>query len=242
MARESFIVYKSFYGLIKLLKAPQKLAMYEAIFEFGFSGKLPQFSDEPSEAIWEAILPQLRANQKRYENGLKGGAPEGNSNAKKTTDGVIFETTETPTEKQPKGEEYKTTDGAEEKQPKNNQTTFYKTTEKQPNENVNVNVNENVNVVSKKESNLKKRENNTAPARESYDEILDGLCVNGAYREAIFRFIGHLKANHNVLMLNDRLEKLIIRLDMVYRTDIEKIREIDEAISKNYKRLECEVA
>ena len=52
--RESFIVYQSFYGLIKLLKNKEKLRMYEAIFEYGFTGQEPQFDDITSSAIWQA--------------------------------------------------------------------------------------------------------------------------------------------------------------------------------------------
>ena len=134
MKRESFIVYKSFYGLIKLLKAPQRLAMYEAIFNYGFTGEMPEFSDDTSEAIWEAVLPQLKANQKRYENGLRGGAPVGNSNARKNNQ----ETIDNAEEKQPKNNQ----DG----ETKNNQSISEKTTEiyskKQPNENVNENEND----------------------------------------------------------------------------------------------------
>jgi hypothetical protein len=73
MKRDSFIFYKSFYALIKLLKPKERLKMIEAIFEYGFDNTLPDFNgDETSEAIWQAIFPQLKANQKRYENGLKG--------------------------------------------------------------------------------------------------------------------------------------------------------------------------
>lgn len=43
-------------------------------------------------------------------------------------------------------------------------------------------------------------------------------------------------------MLNDRLENLIVRLDVQYRDDIDKVRAIDDAIVKGYKRLECESA
>lgn len=72
MARESFIIYKSFYGLFELLPDAERLAMYEAVFNYGFDGVLPKFTDKASNAIWNAIMPQLRANNARYENGLKG--------------------------------------------------------------------------------------------------------------------------------------------------------------------------
>ncbi|MBQ7349074.1 MAG: hypothetical protein IJW47_03675 [Clostridia bacterium] len=93
-------------------------------------------------------------------------------------------------------------------------------------------------IVSKKESkNLKNKKD-----LQSYEEIFEDFGVGKILKEAYFRFIAHLKVNHDVVMLNDRLQTLIVRLDMCYREDSEKIRALDEAIAKNYKRLECESA
>lgn len=105
--RESFIFYTSFGALIELLPSKKRLPIYEAIYHFGAYQKEADFSNDPQQdAVWRSIFPQLKANQKRYENGKKGaesgvlgGAPKGNTNAKKTTP----ETTPTPTEKE--GEE-----------------------------------------------------------------------------------------------------------------------------------------
>lgn len=72
MKRESFIVYKSFYGLIKLLPEKERVKMFEAIFDFGFDETIPTFKNETSKAIWQSIYPQLNANNRRYENGIKG--------------------------------------------------------------------------------------------------------------------------------------------------------------------------
>lgn len=72
MKRDSFIVYKSFYGLIKLLPDKEKVKMFEAIFDFGFDETIPTFKDETSKAIWQSIYPQLNANNRRYKNGIKG--------------------------------------------------------------------------------------------------------------------------------------------------------------------------
>ncbi len=224
MKRDSFIVYKSFYAIIKLLKPRERLKMFEAIFEYGFNETNPNFSDDVSKAIWDTIIPQLKANQRRYENGLKGGAPVGNSNAKKNNQ----DSEEKTTENQPTIAE------------ENNQDAFEKTTKKQPNENVNENENENV--VSKKESkekNIFKKEL-TTHTRESYDDVLDECGIdNDLLREAVFRFIGHLKAN-GITIINDRLYRLIVALDRSYGTDIDKIKAIDAAIIGGYKRLECE--
>ena len=105
--RESFIFYTSFGALIELLPSKKRLPIYEAIYHFGAYQKEADFSNDPQQdAVWRSILPQLKANQKRYENGKKGaesgvlgGAPKGNANAKKTTP----KTTPTPVGKE--GEE-----------------------------------------------------------------------------------------------------------------------------------------
>ncbi|MEG2687707.1 MAG: DUF6291 domain-containing protein [Clostridia bacterium] len=137
MERESFIVYKSFYALIKLLPIKERLQMYEAIFDYGFTEVEPGFASDAQSAIWQAIKPQLKANNKRYENSKNGGAPQGNSNAKKYNQTPTNETTE----KQPNSDKKNNLDT----QNKTTETMQNKTTEKQPNENVNENVNVNVN-------------------------------------------------------------------------------------------------
>ncbi len=226
MKRDSFIVYKSFFALIKLLPtAAQRLKMHESIYKYSLSEIEPKFADEDSEAVWSAIMPQLRANNRRYENGLKGGAPKGNDNAKKTTE------------------------DSEIKQPKNNLETTNgydlggneQTTKKQPNENENVNdnVNVNENKVSKKVS-KEERNINNIHACESYDTILDDFGVTGAYREAIFSFIAHLHNSFKIHVPNDRLENIVIALDRNFLSDREKVIEIKSAIVKGYKHLDCE--
>ena len=103
----------------------------------------------------------------------------------------------------------------------------------------NIYINKEFNIeVSKKESkNLNINKN-----LQSYDELLDDFGVFGEYREAMFRFIGHLKVNHEVVMLNNRLQDLVIKLDMRYSKDYEKASALDDAIAHNYKFLECETA
>lgn len=142
MKRESFIVYKSFYSLIKMLKPKSRLKIFEAIFDYGFNNTIPNFEDdEQVTAVWEGIFPQLRANQKRYENGLKGGAPQNNQNAKK------FQS-----ENNQRGA------------PQNN----HKTTKKQPNENVNENVNKND---LKEEENREEEKSSSSPLEFLNEEI-----------------------------------------------------------------------
>ena len=122
----SFVFYESFSDAINELKPADRLKVYDAITAYAFKDKHPELSGV-SKAIFALIKPQLDANKVRYENGLKGGAPKGNSNAKKQP--------KVESEKQPtveKEEQPKTTDGCSKKQPNENE-----------NENENENVNEN---------------------------------------------------------------------------------------------------
>lgn len=136
----SFVFYESFSDAINELKPADRLKVYDSITAYVFKGKEPNLSGV-SKAIFALIKPQLDANKVRYENGLKGGAPKGNSNARKQP---TVESKKQPTvesEKQPtveKEEHLKTTDGC---------------LQKQPNENVNENVNENENVKESKRKN-----------------------------------------------------------------------------------------
>lgn len=114
--KNSFIFYSSFDEALRELPDKSRLKIYDAITDYALRGIDAQFTGV-EKAVFSLIKPQLQANNQRYENGKKGGAPKGNSNAKKTT--------EKTTEKQP------TVDFVEEE----------KTTKKQPNENENVNVN-----------------------------------------------------------------------------------------------------
>ncbi len=87
--------------------------------------------------------------------------------------------------------------------------------------------------VSKKESN--KKEN-----IQTYDEIFSDLEVGENLKRAILDFIKHLKVN-GVVMINSRLETLIIRLDELYGNDeLSKCKEIRKSIVNGYKRLPCE--
>lgn len=119
MERDSFIFYRSFWEALRQCPNDVRLQLYDAIADFALNFKKPNKLDGVAAIVFPLIEPQISANNKRYVNGLKGGAPQGNQNARKTT------------EKQPQNK------------PKNNQ----KTTKKQSNENVNVNENVNENVV-----------------------------------------------------------------------------------------------
>ena len=211
MKRESFIIYKSFYALIKLLKPKERLAMYESLFEYGFNGTIPTFNDDTSMAIWQGIFPQLKANQKRYENGLKGGAPLNNQNALK---------------KQPNYDE------------ENNLNEEIKTTKKQPNENVNVNENENVNEnnISKKERKEIEEKDNKC-VRESYSSIMEDMALETTVVPVMWEFIQHCQLGKRPIT-NSKLSDLLIRLDRICgfleNPAKEKIKLLKDAINGGY--------
>ena len=215
MERDSFIFYRSFAEALNELPDEIYLEVSRAIINFALTGKEPKLSGV-GKAIFSLIKPQIMANNIRYDNGKKGGR---NKNENKPNENQ----NETETE------------------PKANQGE----TKAEPNENENVNVNENVNEnekVSKKESKKEERDikNNNERVRESYDEIFSDMDVDEIYKEALLRFIKHLKVNFGTVMMNDRLVSLIVRLDGYYRDDAEKIKAIDDAIIKGYRRLDIE--
>ena len=112
MERETFIFYRSFRDAFRALDKDVRLRMYEAVINYGLDLIEPHF-EGIEKVLWTLVRPQLEANNKRFENGCKGGAPIGNQNARK----------------QPKDNRETT-----KKQPRNNQ--------KQPNNNNNNNEND----------------------------------------------------------------------------------------------------
>lgn len=84
MERETFIFYRSFRDAFNALDKDVRLRMYEAVINYGLDLVEPHF-EGIEKVLWTLIRPQLEANNKRFENGCKGGAPMGNQNARKTT-------------------------------------------------------------------------------------------------------------------------------------------------------------
>ena len=123
--RNSFVFYKSFYESIKELAPKEQAQIYNAIFEYQFYGNEIELKGV-CKSIFTLILPQLDANNKRYENGKKGGRPKGN---------------QSETEEKPKGNQNETKVEANENDNVN------------VNDNDNVNVNVDVNDNEKSISN-----------------------------------------------------------------------------------------
>lgn len=117
--RESFVFYRSFASAIRKIRRPEeRLALFDAIVDYALDGIEP--GDDVPELIavlMETIMPQIDANNARYENGKKGGRPK-----KETEKPVVFNSE---------------TSGFE--------TENHRLLNSKPNVNVNVNVNDNVN-------------------------------------------------------------------------------------------------
>ena len=162
MERESFVFYRSFRDAFRALDKDVRLRMYEAIIDYGLDLIEPHF-EGIEKVLWTLIRPQLEANNKRFENGCKGGNP----NFKKGQPNPYY----LKGEKNGKNN-IKDNQKITEKQPKDNQ----KITERLPN--VNENVNENVNDIRTLKTSFKVSSfgANDAPADPEIDfEKIKGL-------------------------------------------------------------------
>ena len=162
MERESFVFYRSFRDAFRALDKDVRLRMYEAIINYGLDLIEPHF-EGIEKVLWTLIRPQLEANNKRFENGCKGGNP----NFKKGQPNPYYLKGEKDNQKITK------------KQPKDNR----KITERLPN--VNENVNENVNDIRTLKTSFKVSSfgANDAPADPEIDfEKIKGLWNDEAHK------------------------------------------------------------
>lgn len=70
--RDSVVFYRSFYEALKDLPPEQFKESVKAIMEYGLNGKAPETTGI-EKTIFLLTKPQIDANNKRYENGTKGG-------------------------------------------------------------------------------------------------------------------------------------------------------------------------
>ena len=81
--RESMVFYKSFLASIRLLPKKYQLQFYNALFDYGFDGVVPENLPGGAAALFNALKPQIDANNRKFENGKKGGRPKGNQDKTK---------------------------------------------------------------------------------------------------------------------------------------------------------------
>ncbi|MCD8302574.1 MAG: DUF6291 domain-containing protein [Prevotellaceae bacterium] len=87
MVRDGFIFYRSFYEAIRDLPRDIQGEICTAIMEYGLNGIETDNLKSVARSVFTLVKPQIDANNKKYENGKKGGAPKGsrnNPNGRKT--------------------------------------------------------------------------------------------------------------------------------------------------------------
>lgn len=72
---DSFVFYKSFYDAAAVLQPEDRLAFYDALAEYAICGEDPEPATPVAEAMFLMAKPQIDANEKRREDGKKGGRP-----------------------------------------------------------------------------------------------------------------------------------------------------------------------
>jgi len=88
--KNSFIFYTSFYEAIKELEDDTQLKLYQAIMEFALNEKEIELTGI-AKAIFALIKPQISANNKRYEDGCRGGRPKRESQKNKEKAPTLLE-------------------------------------------------------------------------------------------------------------------------------------------------------
>lgn len=76
--RISFVFYRSFYDAVLLLEPKEQLETLLALCAYALDGIEPSFTGPPA-AVFAIARANLDANQRRYENGKKGGRPKAES-------------------------------------------------------------------------------------------------------------------------------------------------------------------
>lgn len=74
--RDSIVFYRSFYDAIKNLPRDIQGEIYTAIMEYSLYGNETDNLKPISRSVFTLIKPQIDANNKRFENGRKGGRPK----------------------------------------------------------------------------------------------------------------------------------------------------------------------
>lgn len=74
--RDSFVFYRSFYDAIKDLPRDVQGEIYTAIMEYSLYGKETESLKPITRSVFTLMKPQIDVNNKRFENGKKGGRPK----------------------------------------------------------------------------------------------------------------------------------------------------------------------
>ena len=96
MKRDSFIFYGSFREAARALDDATRLALYDAIADYGLYDEMPEAASPLVQALFTLIRPQLEANARRREAGRMGGRPTRESRDPQTPSSGSSGTAELP--------------------------------------------------------------------------------------------------------------------------------------------------
>lgn len=80
--RDGFVFYRSFFESFSDLSKKDKLILFDALCNYALNDVEPELVGAPS-AIFKLLKPQVDANNRRYQNGLRGGRPKNNQDETK---------------------------------------------------------------------------------------------------------------------------------------------------------------
>lgn len=83
--RECFSFYRSFLEAIDKLPPDIQAEIYPAIAHYALNDVTPTGLSPFAECVFTLVKPIIDSNNKKRDNGAKGGAPTGNKNARKKT-------------------------------------------------------------------------------------------------------------------------------------------------------------
>lgn len=159
MERESILFYRSFYEVSKSLPEDEGNKFLKGLLEYAFYGIEPEF-EGVSASFFMLIRPQIDANNRKFENGKKGGRPkkgetdsvngsedEARPETEKTEETQINTEviSDSKTEEKPNENQKETKTKPKENQNETKTKPNENQTESKAKPNVNVNVNDNVN-------------------------------------------------------------------------------------------------
>ncbi len=235
--KESIVYYRSFYESLRNLPLEVRAEVQEAIFQYSFEGTIPELSVY-AEAIFTLIKPQLDANDQRYINSKKGGAPRGNKNAEKAPAPQKEGAKQPDENKQPMVDLQNNS-----KQPMVN----FENNQKQPNvnDNVNVNVNDNVNinvnendmddtdtVPDETTSGEKERE---IPSTPTVDDVISAYAKGDKnIRKALMGYV-NMRRERNIGPTPTELKFILENLDNIAKNNKEKADIIQKSVRNRWK-------
>lgn len=213
MERDSFVFYRSFMEAMDCLDNDTLAETLRAIAKYALDGETPEVNGVVK-ALFLSFKPQIDANNRRYENGCKGGRSKNQTKTKTEPNGNQSETKTEPNR-----------------------------TEAEPNVNVNDNDNDNENVNENVNANENENVNANAPIGEKTSKkkpdlqgMIDSSDMSEPLKQSVTEWLTYKtqKKEKYTEMGFQKLLSQIVKNAMEYG-DEEVIRIINYSIMQGYK-------